>query len=59
MGNGINIGTRLKFLGVLSESLVKLNNQLPRYFLGLGSVIRYDSMVDFINSVIKKMNLPR
>ncbi|WP_439879882.1 S1 family peptidase [Pontibacter sp. MBLB2868] len=47
--NGVTIGTRLFFLGVLSESIISSSNNKPNYFLGLGSVINTKCLLDFVN----------
>ena len=50
-------GTRLKFLGILSESVVKLDNNALSYFLGLGSVINVKSIIEFLQSIVKQINI--
>ena len=49
--NGVSIGTRLLFLGVLSESIVNYGKDKPNYYLGLGSVINSNSLTEFISSI--------
>lgn len=57
-GDGIVIGTRLLFLGILNESLItkKTEKQQP-YFLGLGNVINSFAVQRFISDAIKKFNI--
>jgi hypothetical protein len=56
-GDGVSIGTRLLFVGMLSESVVRLDNNIPSYYLGLGGVLKSDAIVDFLDSVVKSLNL--
>lgn len=56
-GNGINIGTRLLFIGMLSDSVVRLENNVPSYYLGLGGVIKSEALVDFLESVVKTIKI--
>lgn len=56
-GNSIILGTRLLFVGMLSESLVRLDNNTPSYFLGLGGVLKSEAIVDFLDSVVKTIKI--
>jgi hypothetical protein len=51
---GITIGTRLIFLGILSESILSTKENKPDYFLGLGSVINSKCFSGFVTSIVKK-----
>jgi len=52
---GITLGTRLFFVGVISESVIsKEDNSIP-YFLGLGRVINSLSVLNFIDSITEKI----
>ncbi|MDB9873657.1 serine protease [Flavobacteriaceae bacterium] len=54
--NGIVVGTRLLFLGILTESIVKNGiDKSPQYFLGLGAVINSTTCMDFINKLVNKL----
>ena len=56
-GDGISLGTRLIFVGKLSESVVRLDNNIPSYFLGLGGVLKSNAIVDFLDSIVKTLKL--
>lgn len=55
-GNFI-VGTRIYFLGVLSESIIRVEKNSPNVFLGLGKVIKSSVVVAFLNSLIHRLTV--
>lgn len=51
--NGLIMGTRIIFLGVLSESMVRSSS--TEVYLGLGKVVRSDVVKDFLAGVSAKL----
>jgi len=49
--NGINIGSRLLFLGVLTESILR-SEQLNRAYLGLGKVINSIETIKYLEKLV-------
>jgi hypothetical protein len=53
---GLVVGTRILFLGVLSETIVRANSS--EVYLGLGKVVRSDVVKDFLTKVALKLISP-
>jgi V8-like Glu-specific endopeptidase len=54
-GGGFVIGSRLLFLGVLSESIVRMEQGNPVVFLGLGKVIKSQRVLMFLEELVNKL----
>ena len=54
---GLVVGSRLMFIGMLSESVARVNNNVPSYFLGLGGVLKSEAIVDFLDSIVKTIKI--
>jgi len=54
-GNNIAIGTRIYFLGVLTESILNAGIGDNRYFLGLGVVINSESLQQYLKALVSKL----
>lgn len=54
--NGLVVGSRLLFLGVLTETIMR-NTGSGEVYLGIGKVIRSDAIKSFLDKVVQK-NLP-
>lgn len=52
---GITIGSRLMFLGVISETLIRREKSDQNTFLGLGKVIKSSIVRKFINDLLEKV----
>ena len=52
--NGLIVGSRLHFLGMITDSMVRRDASGMAY-LGLGKVLRSDAVQDFVNSVVRTM----
>ena len=50
-GNFI-VGTRIHFLGILSESMVRVEKNTPNVFLGLGKVVKSTKVLSFLNNIV-------
>lgn len=48
---GITIGSRLLFIGVISETIITSKDKSQNYFLGLGRVVNSKCIVDFIAKI--------
>ena len=55
-GDGLTVGNRILFLGVVYETMVRSAGS--EVFLGLGKVVRSDVTIDFLNSVAKQLVTP-
>jgi len=53
--NGINIGTRLFFLGVLTESFIRNSKTEGNVFLGLGKVINSLTVLNHLEVLVSNM----
>jgi len=51
--NGITVGTRLLFLGILSETLTR--KEESKIYLGLGKVIKSEVVMNFIDYAVEKL----
>lgn len=56
-GGGIVVGTRVLFLGVLTESIIQPKSDSSSFYLGLGKVRNFSSFKTFINDVALKIKL--
>ncbi len=54
--NGLNIGHRLLFLGILSESMIRRDPKAPDVFLGLGKVIKSTSLATFLEPIAERLS---
>lgn len=52
---GLTIGNRLLFMGVLSESFLRHQEGIPEVYLGLGKVIKAESVRAFVNRVAEEL----
>lgn len=50
---GITIGSRLLFIGIISETIITTKNDTQNYFLGLGRVVNSKCLVNFITNITK------
>ena len=55
--DGIALGDRLLFIGVLSEASISTQEENNKCFLGLGSVIKTEILINFIDSVVKQLKI--
>jgi S1-C subfamily serine protease len=55
---GITIGSRLLFMGILTESITRTERQLPPVFLGIGKVIKAQRIREFAESVVDVLTTP-
>lgn len=53
--DGITIGSRLLFIGIISETIITSKNESQNYFLGLGRVVNSKCLVDFITRITKEL----
>ncbi|AFU68154.1 hypothetical protein P700755_001216 [Psychroflexus torquis ATCC 700755] len=51
---GIIMGTRLIFVGILSESVIRKDENAASYFLGLGAVINSEAVSAYVKSFVDK-----
>lgn len=51
--DGITIGSRLLFIGIICETIITSKNESQNYFLGLGRVVNSKCLVDFITHITK------
>lgn len=54
-GGTFIVGTRIYFLGVLSESMIRIEKDAPSVFLGLGKVIKSNVVLVFLNSLTNRL----
>ena len=54
---GLVIGSRLLFLGVITETYLRREAEVGRSYLGLGLVTRSDALQEYINSRISEITL--
>lgn len=52
---GLTIGNRLIFLGVMTETMIRQNENTPQIFLGLGKVVKSRTLQDFAKKVSAKL----
>ena len=52
--DGISLGNRLLFLGVITESMLRIEGNEKAY-LGLGKVIKSSALRSFVESVVSRM----
>lgn len=52
---GITMGSRLLFLGIISESIIRMEHDKQSTFLGLGKVIKSSIIKIFIDDVVKDL----
>jgi hypothetical protein len=52
--NGFAIGNRLIFLGMISESILRVDGTSPSVFLGLGKVIKSKTIKNFLETLLTK-----
>lgn len=54
-GNGLAIGSRLFFVGILSESIVRREATVPDVFLGLGKALKSTVVLSFLKGVATQL----
>lgn len=54
---GITVGTRILFIGVISETLIKKEANDANVFLGLGKVIKSQKLKEFINTITRNIKI--
>jgi len=54
---GITVGKRVYFLGVISAAFSALAAKDPPYFVGLGTVIKSSRIKAFVEDIVKTMNI--
>lgn len=55
MGNNVAIGTRIYFLGILTETLLNRGTGDNRYYLGLGVVINSEGLQQYLKALVAKL----
>lgn len=53
--NGFVIGTRILFLGILSESMLGIGGATEKFFIGLGSVIKSNVVQDYLQTLVSSL----
>jgi hypothetical protein len=56
---GLNVGSRLLFMGVLSEAILRTEANLPPVFLGIGRVIKAARVRQFAEQIRDRIAPPR
>jgi hypothetical protein len=54
---GINLGSRLYFLGVIATSFIRQEVGQQNTYLGLGEVIKSNKIKEFIEQILNKLNV--
>lgn len=54
--NGITVGTRLLFIGIISETMIRQDGKKSDVYLGLGKVIKSQELKDFVSEVVKQID---
>lgn len=54
---GINLGNRLYFLGVIATSFIRQEVKQQNTYLGLGEVIKSNKIKEFIDQTLNKLNI--
>lgn len=54
--NGIAIGTRLLFIGVITETMIRQGGEKSDVFLGLGKVVKSQNLRTFANSIVERFD---
>lgn len=55
--NGITVGTRLLFIGIISETMIRQDGEKSDVFLGLGKVIKSKELKKFVADVVKDIDM--
>jgi len=53
---GITVGTRLLFIGIISETMIRNNGDVSDVFLGLGKVVKSDNLKTFVQGIAAKID---
>ena len=53
--DGISLGNRLLFMGVLSEAILRAEPNVPNVYLGLGKVVKSAAIRDFLHPLAAKL----
>lgn len=53
--SGITIGTRLAFVGIISETYIDKSESNSNTYLGLGKVINSDKILEFVKNLVNKI----
>lgn len=53
---GITVGTRLLFIGIISETMIRNNGDVSDVFLGLGKVVKSKNLKNFIQNIVAKID---
>lgn len=54
---GITVGTRILFIGIISETFLRKGTDDSNVFLGLGKVIKSQELKEFISGIIKTIDI--
>lgn len=54
---GLSVGNRLMFLGMISETIIRRENNHQNVFLGLGKVIKSSIVKNFIDGLARKLTI--
>lgn len=54
--DGITIGTRLLFIGIISETIIRQDGAKNDVFLGLGKVIKSEELKSFVSDVVQQID---
>lgn len=55
--SGITVGTRLLFIGVISETIIRQDGKKSDVYLGLGKVIKSHVLKNFVSDVVKAIDI--
>lgn len=53
--NGIAIGTRVFFIGIITGTMIRQEAETSKFFLNLGDVIKSSELKSFVSSIVKQM----
>lgn len=55
--NGIVVGTRLLFIGIISETMIRQDDDKSDIFLGLGKVVKSQNLKSFVAGVAARIDI--